>query len=163
MGSARVNIPVCPYFQKERPEVGKSVCEGAVIRFPGTMARANFMNTYCSDMNGYKLCPVCQMMNDYYATHDAKPDIPVEDKLTEEERERHNREKKAESRLRLKESRKQQGVCTACGKALAAPGRTTCDSCLAKQREGSRKSRQKQAIENARKTAAELAKKCGHS
>lgn len=156
-------LPVCPYFQKERPEVGKSVCEGAVIRFPGTKTRAKFLSTYCADMQGYKLCPVCQMMDEYYATHDEKPDIPVEDKPTEEERARHNREKKAESRLRMKEERKKQGVCTVCGKALAATGRTTCDGCLEKQRAGARKSRQRQAIENAKKTAAELAKKCGQS
>lgn len=153
-------FPVCPYFQKERPEVGKSVCEGAVVRFPGTKARATFLSSYCADMQGYKTCPICRMMDEYYATHDAKPNIPVEDKPTEEEREQRNKEKKAESRVRLKEARKKQGICTVCGKALAAPGRTTCDGCLEKQRAGAQKARRRQAIENAKKTAAELAKKC---
>lgn len=94
--------------------------------------REHHVCTECRQERVYgtdKICPECRAKRDKYR----KP-------LTEEQKIRYgNRFRKQQKSLY--QQRKEQGICTRCGKLKSMPGKVKCGKCLAKDAEMHRKQR----------------------
>ena len=56
---------VCPYFLRDRGH-GRVYCEGTVFRFPDIEARREYVYTFCAHPDGFRKCPLKQIMDRYY-------------------------------------------------------------------------------------------------
>lgn len=71
-------IVVCPYFGSEHPARLILNCEAGRVRFPDRKARVDYIRAHCGDLDGYKRCSLCCMMDAaYYKTHENAAKTPV--------------------------------------------------------------------------------------
>lgn len=92
--------------------------------------RKNGLCTSCGKvmvLGSEKQCPECRVKRKAYR----KP-------LSEEQKEKYNKNFKKQQR-NLYQKRKEQGICTRCGKRKAMPGKAKCGICLEKDAEAHRK------------------------
>lgn len=59
-------IVVCPYFGSEHPARLILNCEAGRVRFPDKKARVDYIRAHCGDLDGYKRCSLCGMMDAAY-------------------------------------------------------------------------------------------------
>lgn len=59
-------IVVCPYFGSEHPAQLILNCEAGRVRFPNKKARVDYIRAHCGDLDGYKRCSLCGMMDAAY-------------------------------------------------------------------------------------------------
>lgn len=63
------DMAACPYWRKAtRNRAGKVVlyCEGGRPIFPDDTARRAYLGRYCNRTDGWRTCPIAQMMEEYY-------------------------------------------------------------------------------------------------
>lgn len=71
-------IVVCPYFGSEHPVRLTLNCEAGRVRFPDRAARVNYIRTHCGNLDGYKRCSLCRMMDAaYYRAHENAAKTPT--------------------------------------------------------------------------------------
>ena len=59
------HLGICPYYIRDRGR-GVVYCECAKFRFPDKQARRDIVYTFCAHPEGYKKCPLKQMMDGFY-------------------------------------------------------------------------------------------------